>query len=82
VRVVLNTESRADFGRLPSAVKARVLKVIDRLRKYPQISGIKWLTGSWAGHGRIRTGDWRIVFYVVRNVIIVRVQHRREIYDE
>jgi mRNA interferase RelE/StbE len=31
---------------------------------------------------RLRVGDWRIIFYVERNIIIVvAVGHRREIYD-
>lgn len=31
---------------------------------------------------RLRVGDWRIIFYVERNtIVIVAVGHRREIYD-
>ena len=31
---------------------------------------------------RLRVGDWRIIFYVERNTIVVSaVGHRREIYD-
>ena len=31
---------------------------------------------------RLRVGDWRIIFYVERNtMIVVAVGHRREIYD-
>jgi mRNA interferase RelE/StbE len=31
---------------------------------------------------RLRVGDWRVVFYIERNAIVVAaVGHRREIYD-
>jgi mRNA interferase RelE/StbE len=31
---------------------------------------------------RLRVGDWRIIFYVERNtLVVVAVGHRREIYD-
>jgi mRNA interferase RelE/StbE len=41
---------------------------------------VKRLKGSSAS--RLRVGDWRIVFYVEGNAIIVAaVGHRREIYD-
>jgi mRNA interferase RelE/StbE len=31
---------------------------------------------------RLRVGDWRIVFYIDRNIIVVaEVGHRRETYD-
>jgi mRNA interferase RelE/StbE len=31
---------------------------------------------------RLRVGDWRIIFYTERNVIVVvAVGHRREVYD-
>jgi len=35
-----------------------------------------------AGHYRIRTGDWRIIFRLVKpNVIVVRIKHRSEVYE-
>ena len=47
------------------------------------MSGTKALRGEWAGHYRIRTGDWRVIFRPVSpDVIIVRIKHRSEVYDE
>ena len=38
---------------------------------------------EWAGHSRIRVGDWRIVFRPVSpDVIVVRIKHRSEVYDD
>lgn len=41
------------------------------------------MAGEWAGHYRIRTGDWRVVFQVVEpGVIIVRIRHRSLVYED
>jgi hypothetical protein len=47
------------LGMLP-----RVLKALDRLDLWPNVSGAKPLRGELAGHYRLRVGDWRIVFRV------------------
>jgi mRNA interferase RelE/StbE len=41
------------------------------------VKRLKGRTGA-----RLRVGDWRIIFYVERNTVVVAaVGHRREIYD-
>jgi mRNA interferase RelE/StbE len=55
---------------------------IDQLQANPRPRGCKKLVGQDAW--RIRVGDWRVV-YLIRDrellVIVVRVAHRREIYE-
>jgi len=42
---------------------------------------VKWLTGDWKGHARIRTGDYRIIIRPDGEVIdVVRIAHRSEVY--
>jgi mRNA-degrading endonuclease RelE of RelBE toxin-antitoxin system len=68
---------------LPVVIRGRVLKVFERLSAWPAISGAKALSGEWAGHYRIRTGDWRVVFRVVSpRVLVVRIKHRSEVYED
>jgi mRNA interferase RelE/StbE len=51
--------------------------------KWPDISGVERLSGNWAGHCRIRTGDYRLVFRVEKDVIlVVKIGHRKEVYDD
>jgi mRNA-degrading endonuclease RelE of RelBE toxin-antitoxin system len=39
--------------------------------------------GDWAGHHRIRTGDWRIIFRAVKpSLLVVRIKHRRDVYED
>jgi hypothetical protein len=38
--------------------------LVDRLEKWPVVSGVKWLKGNLAGKARLRTGDYRLQFRV------------------
>jgi mRNA-degrading endonuclease RelE of RelBE toxin-antitoxin system len=81
--VRLTDEARTHFADLPSTIKARVLSVFERLQKWPEVSGAKPMRKQWAGHSRIRVGDWRVIFRVVSpEVIVVRIQHRRDVYED
>lgn len=72
-----------DLTRVPSNMLGRIMKAVERLDRWPNVSGAKALTGNWAGHHRIRVGDWRIVFRVRGfDVIVVAIAHRKEVYDE
>ena len=81
--VLLTPEAKRQFDDLPVPIQARVLRIFERLRGWPQVSGVKPLSGQWAGHYRIRTGDWRVVFQVVTpRIIVVRIKHRSEVYED
>lgn len=60
----------------------RVLEVVGRLELWPRVSGVKALTANWRGHSRIRTGDYRVVFKIYPDrIVVVRVAHRKEVYE-
>ena len=81
--VVFTSEARDQAGALPRAVKARVEKLLERLRKWPAVSGAKPLTGNLAGRFRLRTGDYRVQFRVERETVIVeRIGHRDRFYGD
>lgn len=84
MRILLEPEGQADFEALPSRVKARVLEVIEeRLPQWPNVSGAKPLRHQWKGCYRIRTGDYRIIFRpVAPDILVVRIQHRSNVYDD
>ena len=50
-------------------ISARLYKVIDRLKAWPNVSGVKTLSGNLAGKYRLRTGDYRIQFRVEREKV-------------
>jgi mRNA interferase RelE/StbE len=82
VEVTILEDAERDIAALSGVMQLRVLDVIARLEKWPHVSGVKKLTGDWAGFSRVRIGDYRVVFQVLADRIrIVRVAHRREVYD-
>ena len=71
-----------EFIRLPRPIQSRVIHLVERLRRWPNVSGAKPLTGALAGHFRLRTGDYRLQFRLERGIVIVeRIGHRDGFYD-
>jgi mRNA-degrading endonuclease RelE of RelBE toxin-antitoxin system len=68
---------------LPLPIHRRVLAVLERLEAWPRVSGAKPLRGSLAGRYRMRTGDYRVQFFLRGDDIVVeRVGHRDGFYEE
>lgn len=69
--------------KLNRSAQRRVQAAIELLAAEPRPNGAKKLVGG-DGEWRVRTGDYRIVYEIHDNVLIVlviAVGHRREIYD-
>ncbi len=82
-KVTLSLEAQTEFNSLPKSLKPRVLGVFIRLQSWPEVSGVKWLKHEWTGHARIRVGDWRVIFtFEAPDVIVVRIKHRSEVYED
>lgn len=81
-QVIFSQEGRADFDALPVTIQARVLGIVDRLALWPAVSGAKALRKEWRGAYRIRTGDWRVIFEVRAAVVIIRIRHRSQVYED
>jgi len=71
-----------EFRKLAREIQLSLRPRIDALANDPRPAGAKMLKGH-DGLWRVRTGDYRIV-YEIRNqilvVLVVRVAHRREVY--
>ena len=82
MRVTIAPQAVDDLEGLPLRMQERVLTVFERLERWPEVSGVKSLTGPWSGYSRIRTGDYRVVFAVKRSeIVVVRIAHRRDVYE-
>ncbi len=68
---------------LDASSRKRIISAItDRLMVDPVSYG-KPLRYSLKGHRRLRVGDYRIVYRINENtVIIVAIRHRKDIYEE
>ena len=83
MRVVVLPEAAAQFEALPRPIQARIVRLFDRLRQWPDVSGAKPLRGSLQGRYRLRTGDYRLQFRVESALVrIEKIGHRDRFYEE
>lgn len=69
--------------KLEPPARRRVQAAIELLAEQPRPSGAKKLVGG-DGEWRVRTGDYRVVYEVrddVLLVLVVAIGHRRDIYQ-
>jgi mRNA-degrading endonuclease RelE of RelBE toxin-antitoxin system len=82
-KVELTQQAERQVDELPRAIRLRLLEVVRRLEKWPQVSGAKPLRGKLAGHFRIRTGDYRVQFFLDGEIVVIeKVGHRDGFYEE
>ena len=82
VRVTIAPEAVRQIDGLPRPIQARLLVMIERLRDWPNVSGILFLRGELVGHCRMRTGDYRMQFRIRSDEIVIeKVGHRDGFYD-
>jgi mRNA-degrading endonuclease RelE of RelBE toxin-antitoxin system len=80
--VVMTPEARDQLEGLSNPIHGRVLKLLVRLSEWPNVSGAKPLGGDLSGRYRLRTGDYRVQFWVVGDKVTVeKVGHRDGFYE-
>jgi len=81
--VLMTAEAAGQVEDLPLPIRLRVAAIVKRLEKWPAISGAKPLKGALAGHYRVRTGDYRVQFYLKSDTIVIeKVGQRGGFYEE
>ena len=79
-RLVYTHRAIKDIQKLEPQVKARIGKALLRFEADP-LGHAKPLTNADLGTYRFRVGDYRIIFDIVgEDIVILRVGHRRQIY--
>jgi mRNA interferase RelE/StbE len=80
VQIELRQSAIKDINALDGSIKSRLIKAIKELENYPNVSNIKQLV-DFEPAFRKRVGDYRILFDVMGDLIIVaRILHRKEAY--
>lgn len=72
-----------EIKKLPEDIQGRLTSVIDSLASTPRPKGAKKLKAAGDCY-RIREGDYRIVYAVFDDrlvVLLLRVGHRKEVYE-
>jgi len=74
--------TRKDLRRIPREMVSRIVTEVEKLVEQPLPHGSEKLTGSDHTY-RIRVGDYRVVYELLRDAKIVdiqRVRHRKDVY--
>jgi mRNA interferase RelE/StbE len=59
------------------------IRILHALSEYGDsgVGDVRALTGAWQGHLRLRVGDYRVIFTLEKDeIIVIRVRHRSESY--
>jgi len=79
-RLVYTQRAVRDIGKLEENIKKRIGKTLTRYLDTP-FDYAESLTDSSLGSYRFRVGDYRIIFDIEgRDIVVLRVGHRRELY--
>ena len=82
-RVEFTTAAAKEIRKLDAQIRRRILVGIAELEREPRPPGVRKLSGydnAW----RVRIGDYRVLYEVMDDqvlVTVVRVAHRRDVYE-
>lgn len=79
--VEFTASAQKELNKLPKSTSARIAKAIYMLKDDPRKGSVRPMVGtkSW----RLRVGDYRIIYDISDNkliVLIIRIRHRRDVY--
>ena len=82
--VEISTSAAKSIAKIEKKTRLRVIGAIELLAVDPRPPGVKLLRGGEQGRRRARVGAYRIVYTIEDDrliVLVLRVAHRREVYD-
>lgn len=79
-RIIVTRRAQKDIKKLDLVVRKKIKNKLELLKKAPLKSSRK-LISARLGTYRMRIGNYRVIFDVEKEtVVILRIGHRREIY--
>ena len=83
-KILFAKSAAKDYKSIYEPIKSQIDEVLYKLEQLGTDSpNMKPLTGEFKGYYRIRSGDYRIVFYLLEEEItIVSILHRKEVYKK
>jgi mRNA interferase RelE/StbE len=74
------------FKQLSKLDKTEVKAILDKIEHFasePMLTQIKKLKTPFDGAYRLRAGNYRVVFYLENDLMLIsKVAHRKNVYDE
>jgi len=81
-RLVYTQRAIRDIQKLDESTKKRIGKALLKLEEDP-LRYVEKLTDSRLGAYRFRIGDYRVIFDIEENeIVVLRIAHRRDIYKK
>jgi len=80
-KIIIAEQAIKALGKLPGKIRRQISEKIDALVNNPRPAGTEKLQG--ANLFRIRSGDYRVIYQIKDDVLIilvVRIGHRKDIY--
>jgi mRNA interferase RelE/StbE len=72
-----------DLTKLTKSIRERVVKAIEQKLTVAPIEFGKPLQHKWQSHRRLRVGDYRVIYKVQEDIVvvfIVEIDHRKHVY--
>ena len=82
--VEISSSAAKSLATIDKKTRLRIVGAIELLAVDPRPPGVKMLRGGEQGRWRARVGDYRIVYAIEDDhliVLVLRVARRREVYD-
>lgn len=79
--VSIKRSAAKSLEKIPGPERLRIMEAIDALKEHPGAGSV--LKGEFSGLRRIRVGMYRVVYEVQDNrlvILVVRINHRRDVY--
>jgi len=81
--IVYHPEIPKDISGFPENVKARIKKAIEQRLVIDPVKYGEPLRHTLQGYRKLRVGDYRIIYKIKKtNIIILKIGHRKDIYDK
>lgn len=82
-RIEYGENVRENIKKFPKNIQERIIRAIEqRLATSPEVG--KPLVKEWKDYRRIRVGDYRIIYKIFKDkliVFIIEIDHRKDVYD-
>lgn len=81
-RIFWKKSAVKDLKTLSKNIRSRIINIIDSLESDPRPSNCKKMK-SLEHHYRIRSGNYRIIYSIFDNILVVeiiKIGHRKDIY--
>ena len=82
-KLLFKASAEKELRRIPKPYLGKIIEKIEGLSREPRPPGVQMLRGD-ERYYRLRQGDYRIIYeinHASSEITIIKVGHRREVYD-